>query len=164
MSPSPPMLTPWLRPWCSKLSRCVAVLGRTSRSTVGKAGRLTVTVFCGGAWRSTHSVHLSTSLVRMPQANKSRTAASSAPHSSAGPVQGPGGNSFPVSVSMGPEETPGGGGHNVGDKDIVKSPSDPKQYRYTHPSVISPQSMFPPPVVLLTTFLTPLPLTIVPRC
>ncbi|CAL8284270.1 unnamed protein product [Lota lota] len=62
----------------------------------------------------------------MPQTNKSRNA-------SAHGAAGPGGNSAD-SVSMVREESHGGGGGggggDTGDKDIIKSPSDPKQYRY----------------------------------
>ncbi|KAF7659388.1 hypothetical protein LDENG_00298590 [Lucifuga dentata] len=59
----------------------------------------------------------------MPQKNKSRNVQAA---ESSGSIQV--GSQEPVSWSGG--DTGGGGEDNVGDSEIIKSPSDPKQYRY----------------------------------
>uniref|UniRef100_A0A673LSM8 Nardilysin-like n=1 Tax=Sinocyclocheilus rhinocerous TaxID=307959 RepID=A0A673LSM8_9TELE len=74
-------------------------------------------------------VHLNSSakvasLLKMPQTNKFKSAAASSAAQSAGPDRG--------EALRDPNAPPGdsGGDDNQGDPQIIKSPSDPKQYRY----------------------------------
>lgn len=93
-------------------------------------------VVYGRALLSARSAKVSsTSLPRMPQTNKSRNAPAS---DSPGSVQvgatgeDPESVSREVSLAAGDAGGSGGGGgveDNVGDSEIIKSPSDPKQYR-----------------------------------
>uniref|UniRef100_A0A673LZS3 Nardilysin-like n=1 Tax=Sinocyclocheilus rhinocerous TaxID=307959 RepID=A0A673LZS3_9TELE len=64
------------------------------------------------------------SLLKMPQTNKFKSAAASSAAQSAGPDRG--------EALRDPNAPPGdsGGDDNQGDPQIIKSPSDPKQYRY----------------------------------
>uniref|UniRef100_A0A8C7NN26 Nardilysin a (N-arginine dibasic convertase) n=1 Tax=Oncorhynchus mykiss TaxID=8022 RepID=A0A8C7NN26_ONCMY len=68
----------------------------------------------------------------MPQTNKSRSASASG--SSTGPDRGEEREEEREEAEPGPkvqvQEAGDGGGENTGDPDIIKSPSDPKQYRY----------------------------------
>lgn len=70
----------------------------------------------------------------MPQTNKFKSAASSSAAQSAGPDR--------EEALRDPNAPPGdsGGEDNQGDPQIVKSPSDPKQYRYTsqHVQILNP--------------------------
>uniref|UniRef100_A0A672PMH3 Nardilysin convertase n=1 Tax=Sinocyclocheilus grahami TaxID=75366 RepID=A0A672PMH3_SINGR len=68
--------------------------------------------------------HDETSLLKMPQTNKFKSAAASSAAQSAGPDRG--------EALRDPNAPPGdsGGDDNQGDPQIIKSPSDPKQYRY----------------------------------
>ncbi|XP_031648488.1 nardilysin isoform X1 [Oncorhynchus kisutch] len=72
------------------------------------------------------------SLFRMPQTNKSRS--TSASGSSTGPDRGEEREEEREEAEPGPkvqvQEAGDGGGENTGDPEIIKSPSDPKQYRY----------------------------------
>lgn len=63
------------------------------------------------------------SFLKMPQTNKFKCAAASSPAQSAGPDRG--------EPLRDPNAPPGdsGGDDNPGDPQIIKSPSDPKQYR-----------------------------------
>lgn len=112
-----------------RLTRCVAVLG----------SKFPVTASCplvyGRALLSARSAKVSSSLPRMPQTNKSRNAPAS---DSSGSVQAGASaeDAHPVSReecrAAGDAGAGGGGGggeDNVGDSEIIKSPSDPKQYR-----------------------------------
>lgn len=91
----------------------------------------TCPVVYGRALLSARSAKVSSFLTKMPQTNKARNAPASESSSS---VQG--GASAedvePVSreESQAAGDAGGGGGEdNVGDREIIKSPSDPKQYR-----------------------------------
>lgn len=106
-----------------RLTRCVAVLG----------SKLPVTASCplvyGRASLSARSAKVPSSLPRMPQTNKSRNAPAC---DSSGSVQE--GASAEDAGPVSREEIlaagdAGGGEVNVGDSEIIKSPSDPKQYR-----------------------------------
>uniref|UniRef100_A0A671KBM1 Nardilysin-like n=1 Tax=Sinocyclocheilus anshuiensis TaxID=1608454 RepID=A0A671KBM1_9TELE len=68
--------------------------------------------------------HDETSLLKMPQTNKFKSASASSAAQSAGPDRG--------EALRDPNAPPGysGGDDNQGDPQIIKSPSDPKQYRY----------------------------------
>ncbi|XP_032356366.1 nardilysin isoform X1 [Etheostoma spectabile] len=109
-----------------RLTRCVAVL----------RSKLPVTATCpvvyGRALLSARSAKVSSSLPKMPQTNKSRNASASDSSSSVqagGSAEG----ADPVSreeCHAAGDAGGGGGGDNVGDSEIIKSPSDPKQYRY----------------------------------
>ncbi len=79
-------------------------------------------------------VHLNSSakvasLLKMPQTNKFKSAAASSAAQSAGPDR--------EEPLRDPNAPPGdsGGDDNQGDHQMIKSPSDPKQYRYTSPHV-----------------------------
>lgn len=92
----------------------------------------TCPVVCGRPWLSACSARVSSSLSRMPQTNKSRNAPAV---DSPGSVQV--GASAEATEPASREEIQaagdsGRGGEaedNVGDREIIKSPSDPKQYR-----------------------------------
>lgn len=100
-----------------RLTRCVAVLRAT----------FPVTASCplvyGRTLLSTRSAKVSSQL-RMPQTNKSRNAPAS---NSSGSAQAE--DVDPVAREESLAAGHGGGEDNVGDSDIIKSPSDPKQYR-----------------------------------
>uniref|UniRef100_A0A674F623 Nardilysin convertase n=1 Tax=Salmo trutta TaxID=8032 RepID=A0A674F623_SALTR len=80
---------------------------------------------------SPHSAKVA-SLFRMPQTNKSRS--TSASGSSTGPDRGEERGEEREEAEPEPkvqvQEAGDGGGENTGDPEIIKSPSDPKQYRY----------------------------------
>lgn len=86
-------------------------------------------VVYGRALLSARSAKVSSSLLRMPQTNKSRNAPAS---DSLGSVQAGASAEDPDPVrreeSLAAGDT-GGGEDNSGDSEIIKSPSDPKQYR-----------------------------------
>lgn len=89
-------------------------------------------VVYGRALLSARSAEVSSSLTRMPQTNKSRNAAASDTKGSVqtGEDTEP---AVPREESRAAGDAGGGGGDgaedNVGDSQIIKSPSDPKQYR-----------------------------------
>ncbi|KAL3968725.1 cohesin complex subunit SCC1 [Sarotherodon galilaeus] len=111
----------------SRLTRCAAVLRSKLPLTA------TCPVVYGRPWLSACSARVSSSLPRMPQTNKSRNAPAV---DSPGSVQV--GASAEATEPASREEIQaagdsGRGGEaedNVGDREIIKSPSDPKQYRY----------------------------------
>lgn len=89
-------------------------------------------VVCSRALLSARSAKDSSSLSRMPQTNKSKNNPAS---DTSGSAQASG-DTEPVSreESRAAGDAGGGGGgeereDNVGDSEIIKSPSDPKQYR-----------------------------------
>lgn len=90
-----------------------------------------MTVSCpvvyGRAWLSAHSAKLSSSLPSMPPTNKLKNTMAS---ESSGAVQASAQETHSVSreVSLAASETEGKE-DNIGDREIIKSPSDPKQYR-----------------------------------
>lgn len=94
--------------------------------------KLPLTASCpvvyGRALLSARSAKVSSSLARMPQTNKFRNAPACSGPASAEDVD-------PVSMeesrALGDAGGGGGGseGDNVGDREIIKSPSDPKEYR-----------------------------------
>lgn len=95
------------------LTRCAAPLTATCP------------VVHGRALLSARSPHVASAVPRMPQTNKSRNVPAS---ESSGSVQG---EAHPVSrQECTAARDAGGGEDNVGDGEIIKSPSDPKQYRY----------------------------------
>lgn len=83
-----------------------------------------------GSLLSPHSAKVS-SLFRMPQTNKSRSASASG--SSTGPgrgeERGEEREEAEPELKVQVQEAGDGGGENTGDPEIIKSPSDPKQYR-----------------------------------
>ncbi len=88
-------------------------------------------VVYGRALLSARSAKAPSSLLRMPQTNKSRNAPAG---DSSGSVQA--GATAEDADQVSREESQavgdaggGGGEDNVGDSEIIKSPSDPKQYR-----------------------------------
>uniref|UniRef100_A0A3P8V4Y2 Nardilysin convertase n=1 Tax=Cynoglossus semilaevis TaxID=244447 RepID=A0A3P8V4Y2_CYNSE len=85
-------------------------------------------VVYGRAWLSAHSAKLSSSLPSMPPTNKLKNTMAS---ESSGVVQASAQETQSVSreVSLAASETEGKE-DNIGDREIIKSPSDPKQYRY----------------------------------
>lgn len=101
-----------------RLTRCVAVLKR----------KLTVTTSCpvvyGRPSLSAHSAKVPSSLPRMPLTKKyGNTLACD----SLGPVQA--GASAEDEDPVSQKEGLAAGEDNIGDSEIIKSPSDPKQYR-----------------------------------
>lgn len=111
----------------SRLTRCAAVL----------RWKLPVTASCpavyGRALLSAHSANVPSSQSRMPQTNKSRNApASDCVCSVQAGASADDSDPVPREESRAAGDTGGGGGgedDNHGDRDIIKSPSDPKQYR-----------------------------------
>lgn len=106
-----------------RLTRCVAVL----------RSKFPVTASCplvyGRASLSARSAKVPSTLPRMPQTHKSRNAPACEASCS---VEG--GSSADEAGLVPQEENQaagdaGGGEDNVGDGEIIKSPSDPKQYR-----------------------------------
>ena len=110
-------------------------LFRLTRCVAGLKGKLVKTNFPfvhGHTLVSARSARAPTSLPRMPQTNKCRnTQPSDAPGSFqvGSSAQDPGPVSRDVSLAAGDAGVGGGVEVNVGDREIIKSPSDPKEYR-----------------------------------
>lgn len=109
---------------------CVSVIAKfhTYRPIPYRKSKLPVAY--GPALLSAHSVNIS-SLLKMPQTNKSRDVTTKDSPGTSGQDQDQG-----VPVSRDWSQVAGGGDgieDNVGDSEIIKSPSDPKQYRYSTP-------------------------------
>lgn len=79
---------------------------------------------CGRVSLSANGADVPPSLLRMPQTNKSRNAPA-AESPGAAQAGAPAEDANPVSR----QEDLAAGEDNVGDSEIIKSPSDPKQYR-----------------------------------
>uniref|UniRef100_A0A8C6PDL3 Nardilysin a (N-arginine dibasic convertase) n=1 Tax=Nothobranchius furzeri TaxID=105023 RepID=A0A8C6PDL3_NOTFU len=99
-----------------RLTWCVAVLSTKLPLTAGRP------VVYSRALLSARIAKDSSPLLRMPQTNKSRNT----------PVQSGASAEEPALREENPtaEDAGGGGEDNVGDSEIIKSPSDPKQYRF----------------------------------
>lgn len=108
-----------------RLTRCAALL----------RSKLPVTASCpvvyGRALLSARSAKVSSSLPRMPQINKSRNAPTSDSSGSvqAGAAVAEDPDPVPREESLAAGDAREEGDDNVGDSEIIKSPSDPKQYR-----------------------------------
>lgn len=83
-------------------------------------------VVYGRALLSAPSARVSSSLPRMPQTNKSRNVPASDSSGASAEDTGP---VAQVEIRDAGGAAGGGGEDNVGDSEIIKSPSDPKEYR-----------------------------------
>lgn len=88
-------------------------------------------VVYGRALLSACSANVSSPLLKMPQINKSRNAPASESSGStqAGAAVSKDPDPVPREESLAAGDARGEGDDNVGDREIIKSPSDPKQYR-----------------------------------
>ncbi|CAB1327839.1 unnamed protein product [Coregonus sp. 'balchen'] len=119
------------------VTRCVTVLASraglfSSRPAGPKALWLSSFPANQGLSQTWHTSTRVSSLFRMPQTNKSRSASASGSNTGPGRGEERGGEREAeqeprVQVQ---EAGDGGGEENTGDPEIIKSPSDPKQYRY----------------------------------
>lgn len=121
----------WLSSLCLSGRVFIIALFRLTRRVTVLRSKLPLTVSCpvvyGRAWLSAHSAKLSSSLPSMPPTNKLKNTMAS---KSSGVVQASAQETQSVSreVSLAASETEGKE-DNIGDREIIKSPSDPKQYR-----------------------------------
>lgn len=110
-----------------RLTRCVAALRCTLPVTTSRP------LVYARAFLSARGATVPLSSVpRMPQTNKSRKAPAACdpgPVQEAASVDDAGPLSRDESLAAGDRAGGGGGEDNVGDSEITKSPSDPKQYR-----------------------------------
>lgn len=117
----------------------IIALLRLTRCVAGLRSKLPVAASCplvyGCTSLSARSAKALSSLPRMPQTNKARNSPASDSQGSAqvgASAEDPESVTREVSLAAedaGGEGGGGGGEDNVGDSEIIKSPSDPKQYR-----------------------------------